>query len=90
VFWKENNVFDVRRVECWFLVGSDLCNSEVRGDAASGQGELRREVRNGKRSPEMVWRKEEGMGLSRQVVRPPDLTSCRISSGERRVKEVKA
>jgi hypothetical protein len=26
--------------------------------------ELMMEVMNGKRSPEMVWRREEGMGLS--------------------------
>ena len=29
--------------------------------------ELMREVRNGGRSLEMVWRRAEGMGLSRQV-----------------------
>ena len=52
--------------------------------------ELMREMRNGRRSPEMVWRREDGMGLSGQVVGWPDLTSCRMSSGEREEKKVKA
>jgi hypothetical protein len=51
--------------------------------------ELVRQVRNGRRSPEMVWRRQKGMVSSRQVVGQPDLTSRRMSSGERREKEVK-
>ena len=51
--------------------------------------ELMSEVRNGRRSPEMVWRREEGMGSSRLVVGRPDLTSHMISSGERGEKEFK-
>ena len=45
--------------------------------------ELMRELSNGRRSPEMVCRRKEGMGSSGQVVGRPDLTSRRISSGER-------
>jgi IS5 family transposase len=52
--------------------------------------ELMKEVRSGGRSPVMVWRMEEGMGLSGQVVRQPDLTSCRMCAGERGEKKVKA
>ena len=37
--------------------------------------EFMREVRNGIRSPEMLWRREEGMGLCGQVVGWPDITS---------------
>lgn len=51
---------------------------------------VRDEVRNGRRSPELVWRREEGMGSSGQVVWQPDHTSRRMSSGERGEKEVKA
>jgi hypothetical protein len=47
-------------------------------------------MRNGRRSPEMVWRREEGMGSSGLVVGRPDLTSHMISSGERGEKEFKA
>ena len=54
------------------------------------RGELFREVRNGTRSPEMVWRREKGVGSSGQVVLWPDLTSSRVSFGERGEKEVKA
>jgi hypothetical protein len=43
-----------------------------------------REVRNGRRSPEIVLEKKEGDGVER-----PDLTSRRLSSGARGEKEVK-
>lgn len=48
------------------------------------------EVRKGRRSPEMVWRREEGIGSSGQVVGRPAVTRREISSGERGEKEVKA
>jgi hypothetical protein len=47
-------VFDAREVECWLL------------EEGSDSGHF--EVRNRRRSPEMVWRREEGMGSSWQVV----------------------
>jgi hypothetical protein len=40
-----------------------------------------REVRNGRRSAEMIWRRGEGIGSSGQVIGQPDLTSFRIYSG---------
>jgi hypothetical protein len=87
-FGKEIKMFDVRGVECWFLAeGSTRAVFKSEGTHPVVRDELMREVRNGRRSPEMVWRKEEGMVL---VVRQPDLISSRISSGERGAKEVKA
>jgi hypothetical protein len=44
------------------------------------RAELMREVSNGRRSPEMVWRREEEMGSSGQVAGRPDLTSHMMSS----------
>jgi hypothetical protein len=38
----------------------------------------------------MVWRREEGIGSSGQVVGRPAVTRREISSGERGEKEVKA
>ena len=45
--------------------------------------ELMRKVRNGRRSPEVGWRRQKGIGSSGQVVGRPDLTSHRMSSRER-------
>jgi hypothetical protein len=50
---------------------------------------LMREVRNGRRFPEIVWIREEGIGSSGQVVGWPDVTGNRISPVERGEKEVK-
>ena len=49
--------------ECWFLEeGSDLAILKSEGMQKVVRDELMREVRNGRRSPEMVWRREEGNG----------------------------
>jgi hypothetical protein len=82
-------VFDVRGVESWRRGGTrDILKSEEIQPVV--RDELMREVRNGKRSPERVWRREEGMESSEQVVGLPDFISRRISSEERWEKEIKA
>ena len=69
--------------------GSDSAILESEGTQPVLKDKFMREVRNGRRSPE-IWRREEGFGSSGQVVGRPHPTSCRISSGERGEKEVKA
>ena len=61
-------MFDVRGVECWFLEeGSTWAVFKSEGTQPVVRDELMREVRNGRRSPEMVWRREDGMGSSGQI-----------------------